>query len=119
MATMAPRSEKRPRNVRDIARDARSASSGGDGLQRALRRAETYLALNARLEPELPESMRGHLRVACIEDEVLVLAAGSPAWATRARLHQGRLLDVARGLWPQPLRGVRVIIAPGLESPPG
>lgn len=102
-------SESRPRSVQEIARNA-------GGLRQALRRAETYLALNARLAPELPDALRRHLRVACIEGETLVLAAGSPAWGTQARLHQARLLEVARSLWPQPLSSVRVIVAPGLES---
>lgn len=113
---MTSRSKTRPRSVRDI---AGSADRSAGGLQQALRRAETYLALNARLAPELPDGLRDHLRVACVEDEMLVLAAGSPAWATQARFHQARLLEVARELWPQPLRGVRVIVAPGLESPAG
>ena len=112
MTTMSTRSRTRPRTVGEIARSA-------SGLQQALRRAETYLALNARLAPALPESLRAHLRVACIEGETLVLAAGSPAWATQARMHQARLLGVAKGLWPEPLSNVRVIIAPGMESPAG
>ena len=96
----------------------REIASGASGLQQALRRAETYLALNQRLAPELPEGLRRHLRVACIEDEMLVLAAGSPAWATQARMYQAQLLEAARALWPEPLRSVRVIIAPSLESEP-
>lgn len=112
MKLMTSRPRSGPRSVREIAR-------GASGLQHALRRAETYLALNARLAPELPEALRAHLRVACIEGETLVLAAGSPAWATQARMHQARLLEAARQLWPEPLSGVRVIIAPGLESTTG
>ncbi|MBY6205172.1 DciA family protein [Halomonas denitrificans] len=109
---MTSRSRSGPRDVREIARSA-------SGLQQALRRAETYLALNARLAPALPEPLRAHLRVACIEGETLVLAAGSPAWATQARMHQASLLEVAKALWPQPLANVRVIVAPGLEAPAG
>ena len=110
---MSSSSKSRPRSVREI---AGSADRRAGGLQQALRRAETYLALNARLAPELPDGLRDHLRVACIEDEMLVLAAGSSAWATQARIHQSRLLDIARTLWPQPIRGVRIIVAPGLET---
>ncbi len=112
MTAMTSRSRSGPRNVRDIAR-------GASGLQQALRRAETYLALNARIAPELPEALRAHLRVACIEGETLVLAAGSPAWATQARMHQARLLSAAQALWPERLSNVRVMIAPGLESTAG
>lgn len=107
MATMAGKRETRARSVREI---TRSASGQAGGLRQALRRAEAYLALNERLAPTLPESMRGKVRVACVEDGVLVLAAPSPAWATQARLQQTSLLDAARRLWPTPLTGVRVII---------
>lgn len=105
---MSKDQEARARSVREIARDS-------SGLQSALRRAEAFLALNARLAPELPETLRDQVRVACIEGGTLVIAAGSAAWATQARLHQHALLDAARRHWPQPLDSVKVVIAPGLE----
>ncbi len=107
MAVMAGKRETRARSVREI---TRSASGQPGGLRQALRRAEAYLALNERLDPMLPETMRGRVRVACVENDILVLAAPTPAWATQARLQQAALLDAARRLWPTPLSGVRVII---------
>ena len=104
---MVGKRETRARSVREI---ARSASGQAGGLRQALRRAESYLALNERLAPSLPEAMRGKVRVACIEDGVLVLAAPTPAWATQARLQQASLLDAASRHWPTPLSGVRVIV---------
>ncbi|NKI34321.1 DUF721 domain-containing protein [Wenzhouxiangella sp. XN79A] len=106
---MAGKRETRARNVREIARDAGGQAGG---LRQALRRAEAYLALNERLAPMLPDSMRDAVRVACIEDTTLVLAAASPARATQARLQQAVVLEAASRLWPTPLTEVRVIIVP-------
>jgi hypothetical protein len=114
MSAMASREDKRARSVRDI---ARAADSRGDGLRLALRRAEAYLALNERLAPNLPEAMRPHVRVACIEQRTLIIAATTPAWATQARLQQHQLLEQARSLWPTPLDSIRIIIAAPSAEP--
>jgi hypothetical protein len=111
---MANREFKRARSVREI---ARSSDSRGDGLRLALRRAEAYLALNARLAPALPAALREQVRVACIEDRTLVMAASSPGWATQARLQQHQLLEAAKALWPTPLDSVRIIIAAPVADP--
>lgn len=105
---MSGSEHRRARSVREI---ARSVDSRGDGLRLALRRAEAYLALNQRLAPLLPEAMREQVRVACIEERTLVIAASTPTWATKARLQQHQLLEQARGLWPTPLDTIRIIIA--------
>lgn len=88
------------------------------GLAAALRRAESYLALNRRIAVLLPAELRGKVGVACIEDDCLIVAATTPELATRARLNAGKLLEAARRFWPSPLRRSRIIVVPGMEFKP-
>ncbi len=86
--------------------------SGQDrGLERLLRVARIYEALDRRVRPALSEALREHVSVACVESDCLVLAADSPAWATRARLEAPDALQAAREVWPDTLRKTRVIVS--------
>lgn len=90
----------------------RDAISGASPLKRLLRAERLFAALDAQIQPHLSELARGQLRVACVQDETLVLAAQSSAWATRARLEAPTALTAAQQLWPAPISKVRVIVAP-------
>src|SRR5690625_7866896 len=48
--------------------------------------------MDARLRKALPDSLRSHIGLDCLEDNTLVLAATSPDWASRARLITSDLL---------------------------
>ncbi|TVQ34615.1 MAG: DUF721 domain-containing protein [Wenzhouxiangella sp.] len=98
--------------MRGKEKDVGMVSAGHRGLAGLLRRARAFEALDARLQPLLPENARGQIRVACVEGETLVLAATSPAWSSRARLEAPRLLEAAADLWPTELRSTRVIVTP-------
>ncbi len=82
-----------------------------------LRKAQAYAQLNRRLVADLNEAERQGIRIACVQDQCLVIAAASPAWASRARVLAPRLLDRAAALWPSPLVHWKVVVTPGLGSP--
>jgi hypothetical protein len=84
-------------------------------LATLMRAAGAFEALDRRIQPVLPESARGHIRVACVEDDCLVVAADSPAWASRARLQAVSILEAARQIWPDELTRARIIVI----EPPG
>jgi len=90
------------------------ARARGGGLGQALRRAEAYVALNARLIELIPERARDEIMVACIDGDCLVIAAASSARATQARLLASDLLQAARRHWPEQLARSRVIVTPGI-----
>lgn len=98
------------------ARSVEQISGDSGALRGALRRAEAFTDLNRRLATSLPEAARGHVRVACIEADCLVIAADSPAWSSRARLLADGLLREAADLWPTPLNRCRIIVVPGSEK---
>lgn len=81
-------------------------------LSGLLRRAHSFQALDQQLQRQLPEAMRGHVHVACVRDQTLVLAAESAAWATRARLEADRWLTQIKPLWPTPLSSCQVVVGP-------
>lgn len=93
--------------------EAIAAESAGPG--RALRQAQAYLALNARLRAQIPENARAHIAVACVEGDCLVIAAASSARASQARLIAEALLAEARHHWPGELTRTRIIVAPDLN----
>jgi|SRR6056297_335515 len=110
-AKHTPRSPGSARRADEIAR-------GQGGLGQALRRAEAYLALNARLADIVPERARGEIMVACVDGDCLVIAAASPARATQARLLADTLLEAARKHWPGELARSRIIVTPDLARRP-
>ncbi len=103
---------------RPSARRVDAIARGAGGLGRALRRAEAYLALNARLADLIPERARGDILIACVEGDCLVIAAASSARATQARLLADTLLEAARKYWPGELARSRIIVAPKLNKAP-
>lgn len=81
-------------------------------LRRLLAAASAFGQLDERLQQSLPASMRGHIRLACIEEDTLVLAAASPAWASRARVLADQLRTVVgQELERDPVR-TRVVVMP-------
>ena len=97
------------------ARRAGAIVGDRSGPGHALRQARAYLALNARLQALIPESARGRIAIACVEDDCLVIAAASSASASQARLLTDSLLDAARHYWPDRLTRARIIVMPGLN----
>ncbi len=87
-------------------------------LARTLRLQRLFEALDGEVQPALTGSCRGHVRVACVDSGTLVLAADSPAWASRGRLEAAAVLDAARAVWPEALKRVQVIVAPPPEQRP-
>ncbi len=102
---METKGEKKPMEI---------VSSTGS-LQRLLRTQRVYEALDDKIQPLLPASARGNIEVACVDQTTLVLACASPAWASRARLESGRILEAAQALWPEDLLRVKVIVSPGAD----
>lgn len=90
-------------SARDIAGKDRQLSA-------LMRAARAFEALDRRVQEVLSESSRGRVRVACVDKGQLVLAAESPAWATRARLEADTCLETARAVWPQDISSVKVIV---------
>ncbi len=85
-------------------------ASDDRGLATLLRVGRVFDELDRRLQSSLPESSRGHIRVACVDGDCLVLTAESSAWASRARLEAETLLQAARQIWPENLRHTRIIV---------
>jgi hypothetical protein len=82
-------------------------------LSALLRAGKMFDELDRHLQPVLSDTLRGHAQVACVDGECLVLAADSPAWASRARLEAPALLEAARKIWPRELNNWRVIVRRG------
>lgn len=96
-------------------REISAVSEGHDGLGRLLATARALERLDASLRQVLPGSMREHIGLACIEGKTLVLAATSPAWASRARLMAEDLLKEANRQLDERLEETRVIVVPQLR----
>jgi hypothetical protein len=101
-------------NIKDEKKPLEIGSAAGP-LQRLIRTQRVYEALNERIQPLLPESARGRIQVACVDDSILVLACASSAWASKARMESARILEAARALWPKDLQKIKVIVSPGVS----
>jgi len=110
---------RNPKNQVDSeqSRARRASTIEGDrsGPGQALRKARAYLALNARVQALIPDTARGRIAIACVEDDCLVIAASSSASASQARLLADSLLEAACHHWPERLTRTRVIVMPELN----
>lgn len=86
----------------------------GDSL---LHRARWLETVNRRLLALLPPALRDHVRIANVQDEILVLQVESPAWSAKMRFHTPAILDAARQVGLH-VSQVRLKIAPP-PVPPG
>ncbi|QOC23204.1 DUF721 domain-containing protein [Wenzhouxiangella sp. AB-CW3] len=91
-------------------RNLEQVASADRRLQKLIEAGRLFDRLDRLVQPTLPEPARGHIRVACIEGRCLVLAAGSPAWASRARLLADSVLETVNRQLPEPLEQTRVIV---------
>lgn len=76
-------------------------------LRQMLSRAQAFERLNQLASAELPEDLARHTRIACIRDGVLVIAADSAAWGTRARLQSEQWLTAVYKYWPGSIRQLK------------
>lgn len=103
-------------NSRANARSLSELLRGGHGPEQLLVRARAHARLQRHLQTMLPEDLAAHARVACVREKTLVMAADSPAWATRLRVYNNELLAAARTAWPGEIGKLKVIVA---QSDPG
>lgn len=61
-------------------------------------RARAFDRLSRQIVPLLPVPLRDHVRHAGVRGDRVLLLVESPAWATRARMDQTRILAAVRGL---------------------
>lgn len=87
------------------------ARAGGTLGQLSIRAAELS-RLDRLLRTLLPAPLSDHVRACAVQGDQLVLQADAPAWSTRLRLEQARLLEQLRSrpAYAQ-LAGLRVTIA--------
>lgn len=93
-------------------RSVDAVAAGDSGLHQLLQAARFFDRLDEQIQPCLPEQMRGMIRIACVEGDCLVIAADSPAWASRARLLADELLNEANRHLDKPLARTRVTVVP-------
>ncbi len=72
--------------------------------------ASTMEALFARWEDLAGPELAAHVRPRRVDGAVLVLAADHPAWATRARLGSGRILELVRSSGGSGITRIEVVI---------
>ncbi len=97
---LAPRLAQRPGPLRAVIDHAR-------GLER----------LGRRLQRNLPAEMRGHWRLARLDEAEMVVIADGSGWGTRLRYLSRQLQDAAEGLTGQRPRRVTVRVTPASSAP--
>ena len=70
---------------------------GSGHLSRLVKRAQALQALDDRLGEYLTPLLKSHCTVAALRDDVLVINAHSPAWATRLRYLAPSILEFLHG----------------------
>ena len=103
---MSDRAEK---DIRDL---ASSEHRDDSTLARLLRLSERYAVIDAQIHGVLSPRLQGQVRLACIQEDQVILAAASPAWVSRAKLESGEVLKMVRTVWDHPLSTVKVIVGP-------
>ncbi len=94
-----------------------NSDRGALGVLRERQARQTRAA--ARLGALLPAPLDRHCRIAALDGGALVLHVDAPAWLTRLRLEQPRLLAALRAQAEfAELREIRLAIAPGAAITP-
>jgi hypothetical protein len=70
---------------------------GSGHLPRLVKRAQALQALDDRLGEYLTPLLKSHCTVAALRDDILVINAHSPAWATRLRYLAPSILEFLHG----------------------
>lgn len=76
-------------------------------------RVELHCKLQSLIEAQLPRAFRGHVQVACIEGDSLVLCTDSPLWASDLRYRQALILKSVNSHYSQGLRRCKIQVRPG------
>lgn len=106
-----PRSQMTEQKPANKSRTVSHVAATSQGLGGAVRQAQAFQALNERVVQSLPDSVRPHVRIACIEGDCLMIGAESPAWATQARLWADTMVNEAAALWPVPIRRSEIFVS--------
>lgn len=103
-----------------------SSHDFSDLSQRALAsmwsRVEAHQKIQTLLEANLPRAFRGHVQVALIERDSLVLCTDSPLWAADLRYRSKALLDHVNAHLSVNLKRCRIHVRPDVffsTLPPG
>ena len=94
---------------------AQSIAGKDRQLSTLMRAAQAFQALDQHIQPILSDRARGRVRVACVDQDQLVLAAQSPTWASLARLEAEACLEAARAVWPREIKSVKVVVVHSAE----
>lgn len=81
------------------------------------RQIDAHRALNRALDAALPASARGHVRVAALEHDRLVLEADSPVWATKTRYLETGIIRQLRDDTGLSVKSLRLRVKPATETP--
>ena len=86
---------------------------GSGHLQRLVKRARALQALDDRLGEYLPPLLKSQCTVAALRDDVLVINARSPAWATRLHYLAPSILEFLhrRGEGLQSFRAIQIRVS--------
>lgn len=110
-----PQSEKTSQRLSEILTD--QGASQGSSLGGLLRRAGLLAQLQDVLAGALHPDLAGHMRVANVRDQRLILITPSPAWATRLRMQSRQLLEVLRHAGLADVDRVEVRVVPPSDWP--
>ncbi len=88
----------------DLARDA---------LTDLWSRVDLHCRIQSLIEQSLPRAFRGHVQVACIEDDSLVLLTDSPLWASDLRYRNAHLLKSVNSRYQLKLLRCQIQVRPG------
>lgn len=105
--------DKAEKDIRDLTDTEKISDSA---LTRLLCLSKRYAVIDAKIQGILSPRLQGQVRLACIEQGQVILAAYSPAWVSRTQLESQEILKVVRGLWDEPLSGVKVIVNPNIYT---
>ena len=84
-----------------------------DRLGNFWNRVEFHGKLQKLLEEKLPPAFRGHVQVACIQGDSLVLCTDSPLWASDLRYRSNNVLQIVNSCYKLKLLRCQVQVKPG------
>ncbi len=89
----------------------------GNALDPVWDRVSLHQRIDESMNKVLPQALRRHVKIGCVDNSTLILFCDTPAWASDIRYREKQILDIVNSCEPLGLTRCRVMVRAELFQP--